>query len=154
MSPLLTQTSPLNRNIHSSTSFYKFIRFLAVAIVADEFTCPTIRSMYTQRRNIETTWHIQVTACELLDYLDKMRKMGYKIIAAEQTTNSKSFAMFRFPRKCVLLLGDEKEGIPVEYIRYVDHSVEIAQVGQTRSLNVHVTGALFIHKFAEDNYFK
>uniref|UniRef100_F1KRS2 Methyltransferase TARBP1 n=1 Tax=Ascaris suum TaxID=6253 RepID=F1KRS2_ASCSU len=96
----------------------------------------------------------QVTACELLDYLDKMRKMGYKIIAAEQTTNSKSFAMFRFPRKCVLLLGDEKEGIPVEYIRYVDHSVEIAQVGQTRSLNVHVTGALFIHKFAEDNYFK
>ncbi|VDM45545.1 unnamed protein product [Toxocara canis] len=94
----------------------------------------------------------QVRVTELLDYLKSKRKEGYTIVAAEQTTNSVPFASFRFPPKSVILLGDEKEGVPVEYIRCVDESVEIAQVGQTRSLNVHVTGALFIHKYAENNY--
>lgn len=38
-------------------------------------------------------------------------------------------------------------------IRFVDSTVEIPQTGQTRSLNVHVTGALFIEKYAEAHYF-
>jgi tRNA G18 (ribose-2'-O)-methylase SpoU len=48
----------------------------------------------------------------------------------------------------VLLLGEEKCGVPPELIRYVDHTVEITQLGQTRSLNVHVTASLFIYNYA------
>lgn len=46
-------------------------------------------------------------------------------------------------------MGDEKEGVPVNLLRAVDQTVEIKQVGHTRSLNVHVTAALMIAKFAE-----
>jgi tRNA G18 (ribose-2'-O)-methylase SpoU len=47
-----------------------------------------------------------------------------------------------------LLLGDEKEGIAPELFGQVDFTVEISQLGKTRSLNVHVSAALCIHQFA------
>jgi len=46
--------------------------------------------------------------------------------------------------KTVLLLGKEKEGIPVQYLQAVDKCVEIPQFGMIRSLNVHVSGAITI----------
>jgi len=55
---------------------------------------------------------------------------------------------FRFPdAPTILLLGKEKEGIPVEYLQAVDQCVEIPQLGIIRSLNVHVSGALAIWEF-------
>ena len=44
----------------------------------------------------------------------------------------------------ILLLGREKEGIPVELLQAVDQCVEIPQLGIIRSLNVHVSGAIAI----------
>jgi tRNA G18 (ribose-2'-O)-methylase SpoU len=49
----------------------------------------------------------------------------------------------------VLLLGKEKEGIPVEYLHYVDQCLEIPQLGIIRSLNVHVSGAIAIWEFTK-----
>lgn len=85
---------------------------------------------------------------DLKTYLRVRRAEGYRIVAAEQTTHSIPLERFRFPDRCVVLLGDEKEGVPVDLIRYVDDQVEITQLGRTRSLNVHVSAALFIHQFA------
>ncbi|KAJ1352909.1 hypothetical protein KIN20_009411 [Parelaphostrongylus tenuis] len=85
----------------------------------------------------------------LLSYLKNMRKNGYTVIAAEQTTDSVFLHKFQFPVKTVLLVGDEKEGVPVHLLQCVDQTVEIKQLGQTRSLNVHVSAALFIAKYAE-----
>lgn len=57
-------------------------------------------------------------------------------------------AGFQFPnRPTILLLGKEKEGIPVEFLQAVDQCIEIPQLGIIRSLNVHVTGALAIWEF-------
>ncbi|VDO21092.1 unnamed protein product [Haemonchus placei] len=88
---------------------------------------------------------------QLLGYLEEMRQKGYTVIAAEQTTDSVFLHKFSFPKKTVLVLGDEKEGVPVNLLRCVDQTVEIQQLGQTRSLNVHVSAALFIAKYAEQN---
>jgi tRNA G18 (ribose-2'-O)-methylase SpoU len=57
---------------------------------------------------------------------------------------------FAFPehdRPTILLLGKEREGIPVEFLQAVDQCVEIPQLGIIRSLNVHVTGALAIWEY-------
>ncbi|CAJ0606283.1 unnamed protein product [Cylicocyclus nassatus] len=72
---------------------------------------------------------------DLLHYLDDLRKKGYTVVAAEQTTDSLPLHKYKFPLKTVLLLGDEKEGVPVRLLRSVDQTVEIEQLGQTRSLN-------------------
>jgi tRNA G18 (ribose-2'-O)-methylase SpoU len=51
----------------------------------------------------------------------------------------------------VLLLGAEKEGIPVDLLQDVDLCVEIPQLGITRSLNVHVSGALLLWEYTRQH---
>lgn len=63
----------------------------------------------------------------------------------EQTASSIPLDHMVFPnRPTILLLGKEKEGIPVELLQAVDQCVEIPQLGIIRSLNVHVSGAIAI----------
>jgi tRNA guanosine-2'-O-methyltransferase len=86
---------------------------------------------------------------KLLSYLMKKQKEGYTVVGLEQTSSSISIEHFSFPEKTVLLLGKEKEGIPVEFLRLVDQSVEIPQLGIIRSLNVHVSGAICIWEYTK-----
>ena len=69
----------------------------------------------------------------------------------EQTANSKMLNEYKFPKKCVLLLGKEKEGIPQEYLSILDECIEIPQFGVIRSLNVHVSGALCLWEYTKQN---
>jgi tRNA guanosine-2'-O-methyltransferase len=81
----------------------------------------------------------------LLSWLRDRKQNGYFIVGLEQTASSVSLCDFRFPdQPIVLLLGREKEGIPVEFLQVVDQCVEIPQLGICRSLNVHVSGAVAI----------
>mmetsp|Transcript_31827 Transcript_31827/g.64339 ORF Transcript_31827/g.64339 Transcript_31827/m.64339 type:complete len:1966 (-) Transcript_31827:24-5921(-) len=83
----------------------------------------------------------------LLVWLHKKKAEGYTIVGLEQTSSSKCLTRFNFPDKVVLLLGKEKEGIPVEFLSAVDQCIEIPQLGIIRSLNVHVSGALTIWEY-------
>ncbi|KAF4524335.1 hypothetical protein B566_EDAN015888 [Ephemera danica] len=93
---------------------------------------------------------LEVKPHELPEYLAAMKAQGYTLVAAEQTSNSVPLQQMVFPKKSLLLLGNEKEGIPAELLPLVDICVEVPQRGVVRSLNVHVTGALFIwHYFTQ-----
>ena len=76
-----------------------------------------------------------------------MRRQGYTLIGVEQTANSHPLTQYQFPHDALLLLGNEKEGIPADLIQLLDECVEIPQVGIIRSLNVHVSGALLIWEY-------
>lgn len=89
----------------------------------------------------------EVRMSELKSYLASMRHEGYTLVGVEQTANSKNLTRYQFPHKTLLLLGNEKEGIPVELIQMLDVCVEIPQVGVIRSLNVHVSGALLVWEY-------
>ncbi len=77
---------------------------------------------------------------------------GFWIVGLEQTSSSVPLHTIEIPEiaasknnnKTVLLLGKEKEGIPVQFLQAVDDCVEIPQFGMIRSLNVHVSGAITI----------
>ena len=84
---------------------------------------------------------------ELKSYLASMRHEGYTLVGVEQTANSITLTRYQFSHKTLLLLGNEKEGIPVELIQMLDVCVEIPQVGVIRSLNVHVSGALLVWEY-------
>ena len=79
------------------------------------------------------------------------RSRGYKIVALEQTAKSVLLNDYVFPHDVVLLLGDEQRGIPIELLPLVDQCVEVPQFGVTRSLNVHVTGALAIWEYTRQH---
>lgn len=86
---------------------------------------------------------------DLLNWLHKKKSGGYTIVGVEQTASSKCLTKMKFPKKTVLLLGKEKEGIPIEFLSAVDHCIEIPQLGIIRSLNVHVSGAISVWEYTK-----
>ncbi|XP_065209528.1 probable methyltransferase TARBP1 [Planococcus citri] len=100
--------------------------------------------------------HVQINEVKkynLFGYLKNKKEEGYCIIGLEQTTNSKNLSEFSFPKKSVLVLGNEKEGIPADLLCLFDTCVEIPQKGVIRSLNVHVSASLFIWEYAKQHVF-
>ncbi|XP_045768760.1 probable methyltransferase TARBP1 isoform X2 [Maniola jurtina] len=93
----------------------------------------------------------EVRPAQLKDYLTMKKSAGYSVVAAEQTSTSIKLQNFKFPNKTLLLLGNEKEGVPCDLLPLMDHCVEIPQQGVIRSLNVHVTAAIFIWEYARQN---
>lgn len=49
--------------------------------------------------------------------------------------------------------SNEKDGIPANLLSVLDVAVEIPQLGVVRSLNVHVSGALFVWEYARQHNF-
>lgn len=89
----------------------------------------------------------EVLPNNLVTFLLETKKAGYTLVGAEQTAKSCCLSKFKFPKKTILLLGNERHGIPVQILQVLDVCIEIPQSGMIRSLNVHVTGALFIWEY-------
>ncbi|OQR68286.1 hypothetical protein BIW11_04588 [Tropilaelaps mercedesae] len=85
------------------------------------------------------------------EYLREKKLKGFTLIGVEQTERSTPLNEFTFPKKSLLLLGNEKEGLPLHLIHKVDHCVEIPQQGVIRSLNVHVSAALLVWEFRKQH---
>lgn len=85
----------------------------------------------------------------LVAALRRWKSQGFMIVAVEQTASSVCLSTFEFPSKIVIVLGKEKEGIPVDVLQVVDVCVEIPQFGLIRSLNVHVSGALLLWEYTQ-----
>ncbi len=90
---------------------------------------------------------VEVPEQALLPWLESKRAEGYALVGLEQTADSVPLPSFAFPARTVLVLGREKEGMPPDVLRLLDHTVEVPQLGIIRSLNVHVTGALAIFEY-------
>ncbi|KAM5300648.1 putative methyltransferase TARBP1 isoform 3-T4 [Glossophaga mutica] len=90
---------------------------------------------------------VEVKPPQLTDYLQQQKAQGYTVIGVEQTARSADLTQYRFPEKSLLLLGNEREGIPANLIQQLDVCVEIPQQGIVRSLNVHVSGALLVWEY-------
>lgn len=87
----------------------------------------------------------------LKEFLANKKSEGYSVVAAEQTSTSVKLESFKFPKKTVLLLGHEKEGVPCDLLPLMDQCVEIPQRGVVRSLNVHVAAAIFVWEYTRQN---
>jgi tRNA G18 (ribose-2'-O)-methylase SpoU len=91
----------------------------------------------------------EVASNRLVNYLISMKTQGYFIIGLEQTDSSMNMMSASLPNKCVLLLGKEKEGIPVELLQLVDVCIEIPQFGTKHSLNVSVCAGIVLWEFCK-----
>lgn len=83
----------------------------------------------------------------LLHFLREHRAQGKQVVALEQTSNSEILqAGTQLPKRFVLLLGSEQEGLPAWLLQsgLVDRFVELPLRGQTGSLNVHVAAAMLL----------
>ena len=81
-------------------------------------------------------------------YLKAKKEEGYTVVCLEQTHDSVEIQEYSFPNpKTILVLGNEKNGVPVQFLPLMDVCVEIPQRGVIRSLNVHVSGAIAMWQY-------
>ena len=87
---------------------------------------------------------LSVPPCTVKEFIISYKKLGYTIIGLEQTQNSIDIKNYKFHEKTVIVLGNEKEGIPQDIINLIDNCIIIPQYGNIRSLNVHVSAAIML----------
>lgn len=90
------------------------------------------------------------------DFLTSLKRSGYEVVGIEQTDRSGLLGepdenagkgIGTLPRKCVLVLGSERNGITKEVLAALDRCVEIRTVGVTRSLNVQTAGGIAVYEW-------
>ncbi|XP_026359932.2 probable methyltransferase TARBP1 isoform X1 [Ursus arctos] len=122
--------------------------FGASALVVGSLQCVTDKQFQGLSVSAEQ-WLplVEVKPPQLIDFLQQKKAEGYTVIGVEQTAKSVDLTQYSFPERSLLLLGNEREGIPANLIQQLDVCVEIPQQGIIRSLNVHVSGALLIWEY-------
>ncbi|MEM7453417.1 MAG: RNA methyltransferase [Planctomycetota bacterium] len=93
---------------------------------------------------------IEIQRCRALEpVLKKLRAQDYQIIGLEQTRDSASLFDFQFPRKTVLLIGHERQGIPDSQLGLVNQCVEIPVWGLPHSYNVVTATTMAVYEYCK-----
>lgn len=79
--------------------------------------------------------------------LRALRPAGYQIVGLEQTTGSVSIHDFRFERRTVLVLGNERSGLTEETLKLLDRVVEIPVYGMPYSYNVATSCDMALYEY-------
>ena len=75
----------------------------------------------------------------------KYKNLGYKIIAVEQTVNSKDLTKYKWnDEKTMIIFGNEVNGVQQNIIDMADLSIEIPQWGTKHSLNISVSAGIIL----------
>mmetsp|Transcript_9819 Transcript_9819/g.23019 ORF Transcript_9819/g.23019 Transcript_9819/m.23019 type:complete len:388 (-) Transcript_9819:19-1182(-) len=93
----------------------------------------------------------QVRPGQLDEFVRGVRARGYSLVALEQTRGSVPLQQAKLPKRMVLVLGNERLGLPHEVLSAVDMCIEIPQLGMIRSLNVHVSASIVLWEYTKQH---
>lgn len=94
----------------------------------------------------------EVTVDQIKNFMVQKKTEGYTLVGLEQTDKSVELNNnLKFPKKSLILLGREKEGIPGDLLAELDFCVEIKQVGVIRSMNIQTATAVIVHAYSSQH---
>jgi tRNA G18 (ribose-2'-O)-methylase SpoU len=79
---------------------------------------------------------------DIAPVISKYRKLGYRIYALEQAVSSTSLVDLKPSDKCLVILGNEVEGIDLDSLSLADEVVELPMLGKKESFNVVQAAAM------------
>ncbi len=79
--------------------------------------------------------------------LKRFRGEGYRLVALEQASGSQSLFDYRFDRRTVLVIGNERLGVSDEVLALVDDAVEIPVYGLPYSHNAATATAMALYEY-------
>ncbi len=85
----------------------------------------------------------------LLPVLLRLKKDGYKLVGLEQTSNSQSLHDHAFERRTVLVVGNERLGIPEDILAVLDDVVEIPIWGLPHSYNLATATNMALYEYCK-----
>lgn len=72
---------------------------------------------------------------------------GYRLVGLEQSTGSVSLFDYEFPRRALLVVGNERQGITEDVLSQLDDVVEIPVYGMPYSLNVATATCMAMYEY-------
>ncbi len=95
--------------------------------------------------------HVEpITGDSFIDTLDQFRKAGYAIVSTSSHNGTPLFKA-ELPKKMVLVLGRERDGLSDAAISSSDLSVAINGTGNVESLNVSVATGVLLAEWWRQN---
>ena len=82
------------------------------------------------------SWISTKVCSNLTEELEAYKNDGYLIVGLETVELSAQYNQFPWPKKCVIVLGNEEYGISEEILKTCDEFVHIPMVGRKNSVNV------------------
>ncbi len=79
--------------------------------------------------------------------LKQLKREGYRVVGLEQTSGSHNLHEYRFERRSVLVVGNERAGLDEEILKLVDEAVEIPVYGLPYSYNVGTATAMALYEY-------
>lgn len=83
---------------------------------------------------------------DLEDFVKQKKKEGYVFIGSKVGAGTKNLTNFKFPKKCIIILGSESLGMSEEIEKICDHFIYIPMVGMVESYNVSVASAIIMYE--------
>jgi len=139
---LIVACPPMRSNVNLS----RIARAAGCFGVTRMIVCGTARLVTKIARDASESLAVEVHRT-LPAVLARLRAEGYVLVALEQTDESCSLFDFAFPRKTVLVVGNERLGVQPEALRLVDHAVEIPVHGSPDSHNAATAAAMAIYEY-------
>ncbi len=79
--------------------------------------------------------------------LRELKSQGFVLVGLEQATGSENLHTFRFQRRTVLVVGNERIGLSEEELGLLDHVVEIPVYGLPTSYNAATAASMALYEF-------
>lgn len=139
---LVVACPPMRSNVNLS----RIVRAASCSGVRRMICCGAARVIAKIAR--ETGGSIRVEVHRTLPpVLEKVRDEGFTLVGLEQTTGSEVLYTFPFPRKTVLVVGNERLGLEDEVLALLDHTVEIPVYGLPHSHNAATAAAMALYEY-------
>ena len=132
--------------MHSNVNLSRIVRTAGCCGVRRVICCGNAKIVEGIARETGPSLAIEVHRT-LPPVLKKLRKEGFVAVGLEQTNDSQSLFEFSFPRKTVLVVGNERLGIAEESLRLLDHVVEIPVYGLPYSHNAATAAAMALYEY-------
>jgi tRNA G18 (ribose-2'-O)-methylase SpoU len=139
---LIVALPPMRSNVNLS----RIVRAAGCCGAARVVCCGNARVIGKIARDAGETLPVDIHRT-LPPVLKKLREEGYHLIGLEQTSSSQCIYDFRFPRKTVLVVGNERLGIEEDILRMIDAAVEIPVYGRPFAHNAATATAMALYEF-------
>lgn len=105
----------------------------------------------TVRATMGSLFHMPVYTDRDGKFADKMKKLGYRVIAGALTSDAKDYRQVQYPKNTVIVVGNEANGISEEVLAKSDETVIIPISGKAESLNAAVAGSILMYEWRRNN---
>jgi len=139
---LIVACAPLRSNVNLS----HILRTAGCCGVPKVIACGTAKALTRIARDGADTVELEVHR-SLGPVLKGLKHEGRQLVGLEQTTESQTLYDFRFERKTVLVVGNERLGLTDDLLALMDRTVEIPVYGLPYSFNVATAAAMAMYEY-------